>query len=533
MTKPLLPPKSVLLVVVDQWRGDTLEHLGHPQVKTPNITRLARRGVTFRNHYCQAVPCGPARASLLTGTYLMTHRVTCNGTPLDALLTTLPRELRRAGYDPALTGYTTTAPDPRFTAPGDPRYLGHGDMMEGWRVVHTFTPGKQPYLAWLRRQGYEIPAVPEDLWNPDHGSAAQSGRLDLPSRIRAEHSDTAWFTEGALDFLRHKAGQPWFLHYGIYRPHPPFSAPADFLDLYDPDSLDAPLRAASPAEEASQHPFLRMLLERIDLKSFVQNREGAAADLSDGEIRRLRAQYYGLITEADHHLGRVLDELEASGAIDDTLIVFTCDHGEQLGNHHLLGKTGYFRDSYHVPMIVCDPSAAADATRGTVVESFTESVDVMPTILSWLNQPVPRQCDGHSLLPFCHGTPPAKWRDGVMYEYDFREVTDPSVEQRFGIDLDDCCLAVYQTARWKYVHFAALPPLLFDLENDPGEFDNLAGDPAFAEFLAEMAQRLLSRRLAHANRSLTGYFATGGLHHRVGGVPRPVVESQLLPRAAE
>lgn len=526
-------PKSVLLIVVDQWRGDTLEHLGHSRIKTPNVTRLAARGVTFRNHYCQAVPCGPARASLLTGTYMMTHRVARNGTPLDAMLTTLPKELRRAGYDPALTGYTTTTPDPRFTAANDPRYANHGDLMEGWRVVRSFAPAKDPYFAWLRTLGYTIPADQEDLWDPEHLSERREGRLDLPSPVRAEHSDTAWFTEAALDHIRHASGRPWFLHYGIYRPHPPFCAPRPFLDLYDPAALEGPLRAGSPAAEADQHPFLKLLLERIDQSGFMSNREGPAADLGDGEVRQLRAHYYALISEADHHLGRVLDALEESGEIDDTLIVFTSDHGEQLGNHHLLGKTGYFRDSYHIPMIVCDPSAAADATRGQVVEAFTESVDVMPTILRWLGQPVPRQCDGHSLLPFCHGATPTRWRDGVFYEFDFREVRDPAVEQRFGIEMDECCLAVYQTARWKYVHFAALPPLLFDLENDPGEFDNFAGDPAFAEFQAAMAQRLLSRRMAHANRSLTGYFATGGLHHRVGGVPTQLGDREPLPRAAE
>ena len=525
--------KSVLLIVVDQWRGDTLEHLGHPHIKTPNVTRLAQRGITFRNHYCQAVPCGPARASLLTGTYMMNHRVTRNGTPLDAMLTTLPRELRRAGYDPALTGYTTTTPDPRFAAANDPRYASHGDLMEDWRVLRSFAPQKNPYFAWLRAQGYDIPAEQEDLWDPEHLSETRQGRLDLPSPVKAAHTDTAWFTEAALDYLRHSAGTPWFLHYGIYRPHPPFCAPAEYLDLYDPATLDGPLRAASAVEEGAQHPFLKLLLERIDQSKFMGNRQGPGAAMSDGEVRQMRAHYYGLISEADHHLGRLLDELEASGEIDDTLIVFTCDHGEQLGNHHLLGKTGYFRDSYHIPLIVCDPSAAADASRGEVVEAFTESVDVMPTILRWLGQPVPRQCNGASLLPFCHGTPPAKWRDGLYYEFDFREVADPSVEQHFGIEMDECCLAVYQTDRWKYVHFAALPPLLFDLENDPGEFDNLAGDPAFAEFQAEMAQKLLSRRMAHANRALTGYFATGGLHHRVNGVPTPVGETESLPRAAE
>ena len=524
--------KSVLLIVVDQWRGDALQHLGHPEVKTPNVSRLAARGVTFRNHYCQAVPCGPARASLLTGTYLMTHRVTRNGTPLDAMLTTLPRELRRAGYDPALTGYTTTTPDPRFTAAGDPRYETHGDLMDDWRVVRSFAPQKDPYFSWLRGHGYAIPEVQEDLWNPEYPARGPGGRLDLPSPIDSAQSDTAWFTDGALEYIRHAKGQPWFLHYGIYRPHPPFCASEEFLRLYDPATLRGPVRAASRKEEAAQHPLLKLLLDRIDQAKFMENRSGPAAELEEAEVRQIRAHYYGLISEVDHNLGRILDELEQSGEIDNTLIVFTCDHGEQLGNHHLLGKTGYFNDSYHIPLIVCDPGADP-ATRGSVVEAFTESVDVMPTILEWLGQPVPRQCDGHSLLPFCQGRQPEGWRQGVHYEFDFREVLDPSVETQLGIEMDDCCLAVYQTARWKYVHFAALPPLLFDLENDPDEFDNLADDPAFAEYLAEMAQRMLSLRLAHANRSLTGYFASGGLHRREGRTAVPVTATNSLPRAAE
>ncbi|WP_299399819.1 alkaline phosphatase family protein [Pelagibius sp.] len=524
--------KSVLLIVVDQWRGDTLAHLGHPHVKTPNISRLAARGTTFRNHYCQGVPCGPARASLLTGTYLMTHRVVRNGAPLDAMLTTLPRELRRAGYDPALTGYTTTTPDPRFTAATDPRYRSNGDLMDDWRVLRSLTPNKDPYFSWLRQLGYAVPENQEDLWSPELRAESVEGRLDLPSLIMSQHSDTAWMTDGALDYLRHARGRPWFLHYGLYRPHPPFCASEEYLKLYDAAALDGPVRAGDRAAEAQQHPLLRMLLDRINQKKFMQNREGPAAALDESEIRQVRAHYYGLITEADHNIGRVLDELEESGEIDNTLIVFTCDHGEQLGDHHLLGKTGYFRESYHIPLIVCDP-AGDPAQRGAVVEAFTESVDVMPTILEWLGQPVPRQCDGRSLLPFCAGEQPERWRDGVLYEFDFRDVLDPSVEQRLGIEMDACNLAVYQTERWKYVHFAALPPLLFDLENDPHELDNLAGDPAFAEFVAEMAQRMLSRRLAHANRSLTGYFAEGGLHHRVGGVAMPVGEREHLPRAAE
>lgn len=124
-------PRNVLLIVVDQWRGDTLANLGHPCIRTPNLDALCRDGVTFRNHYAQCAPCGPARASLLTGLYQMNHRVVQNGIPLDARHVTLPQEVRRAGYDPALVGYTTTTPDPRTTHPGDPRFRHLGDTMAG------------------------------------------------------------------------------------------------------------------------------------------------------------------------------------------------------------------------------------------------------------------------------------------------------------------------------------------------------------------------------------------------------------------
>ena len=123
--------KNVLMIVVDQWRGDTLGKLGHPTVKTPNIDALANEGVTFAKHYTQAVPCGPGRASMLTGLYMMTHRAVQNTIPLDARHTNIAKEVRKAGYEPALVGYTTTTPDPRETAPQDPRFKVLGADMEG------------------------------------------------------------------------------------------------------------------------------------------------------------------------------------------------------------------------------------------------------------------------------------------------------------------------------------------------------------------------------------------------------------------
>jgi len=127
--------KNVLLIVVDQWRGDTVSYLGHPCVRTPHLDALCRDGVTFRNAYTQCVPCGPARASLLTGLYMMNHRVTQNGVPLDARHGNLAHALRQAGYDPAFIGYTTTTPDPRTTSPADPRFSALGHLMPGWTPI--------------------------------------------------------------------------------------------------------------------------------------------------------------------------------------------------------------------------------------------------------------------------------------------------------------------------------------------------------------------------------------------------------------
>jgi len=159
-------------------------------------------------------------------------------------------------------------------------------------------------------------------------------------------------------------------------------------------------------------------------------------------------------------------------------------------------------------MIVRDPRAEANGTRGTVVERFTETIDTMPTILEWLGLPVPRQCDGRSLLPFCAGAAPADWRTEVHYEYDFRDLYYSTPESTIGVPMDQCSLAVVQDEHYKYVHFAALPPLFFDLKKDPGQFVNLAGDPAYAARMGEYAHKMLNWRIGFAERTLTGYRAT-------------------------
>ncbi|MEQ9122485.1 MAG: alkaline phosphatase family protein, partial [Alphaproteobacteria bacterium] len=429
-----------------------------------------------------------------------------NSTPLNRDFTNLALEARKANYDPCLVGYTTTTPDPRSTNPKDPRFYVLGDVMEGWREITSFAPSHLPYVAFLRKQGVEAPLDDyASYWEPETGPFGPSVEA---ARTTAEQYDTAFLTECGLDFLRGRLGRKWFLHLGLYRPHPPFIAPAPYNARYRPEDMPAPRRANAPEAEAAQHPLMKFQLESIENEKFFKGADGMAAELDAQQIATMRAAYCGMIQQIDDELGRVFAYLKSTGQWDKTLIVFTSDHGEQLGDHYLLGKVGYFDESYHIPLIVRDPRAEADAGRGRVVEAFTEQVDVMPTILDWLGRTPPRQCDGRSLLPFCRGETPADWRAYVHYEYDFRDCITEAPQAALGLAMDDCSLAVIQDERYKYVHFAALPPLFFDLQADPGQFRNLAEDPACQGKLLEYAQAMLSWRMRHADRRLTGFTAS-------------------------
>jgi arylsulfatase A-like enzyme len=498
-------PRRVLLFVVDQWRGDTLRALGHRQVRTPHLDRLIAQGVTFRRHYCQATPCGPARASLLTGMYMMNHRVVRNGTPLDARHTNLALEARKAGYSPAIFGYTSSTADPRGRSPLDPALRDQHANMPGFDEIAPGLPIAPTYMAYAKSQGYAIPPEPHDFWLPVEGypGADRHGPTWPPARFASEHSDNAFLVDETIKYLRVREDRPWFVHVAPMRPHPPFVAPAPFHDMYSAAEAPAPIRRASKEQERAQHPLTAFLIDTTPQLEYWRTGRGLAADVGATDVRQARATYYGMISELDAHLGRLIDYLKASGQYESTLIVFTCDHGEQLGDHYLFGKQGYFDATFHIPLIVCAPEREADATRGTIVDDFTESVDVMPTILDWLGSDIPPACDGESLLPYCHGGKPPRPRGEVHYEFDFRDVVGGAPQQALGLRMEQCNFSAVHDLRYKYVHFPALPPLFFDLGKDPHEFDNVAEDPAYASLVRHYAQKLLSWRQEHHERTLT------------------------------
>ncbi len=361
---------NVLLIVVDQRRADFVPHLGAGFLRAPNLDRLCAEGVTFRNHVTTPVPCGPARALLLTSLYLMNHRAVQNTVPLDARHMNLGKALRNIGIDPALIGYTTTTPDPRTTGPRDPRFTTIGDLMDGFRSAGAFEPTMDGYFDWLALSGFPLPQHRNDTWLP-MGEDAIPGATDRPSRVPVELSDSAYFTDRAATYLKGKGDQPWFLHLGYYRPHPPFVAPAPYHAMYQPCDMPHPVRASTVDEEAARHPLLAFYLDSIRRASFFERAEGATADLDLTQSVQMRATHAGLISEVDACLGRAFAWLDATGQWEDTLVIFTSDHGEQLGDHHLLGKIGYFDESFRVPPVIKDPDPPEQSSR--IEDGFTES----------------------------------------------------------------------------------------------------------------------------------------------------------------
>ena len=495
---------NVLFITADQWRGECLSRLAHPCVKTPHLDRLAEDGVTFRRHFAQATPCGPSRASLLTGTYLMNNRAVVNGTPLDSRHRNVAREVRKAGYDPTVFGYTDIGADPRDYPADHPALTTYEGLLPGMAEGIYLGDNNLPWIEELRAKGYDI--ADGEVFRPraDVPGAAERGPTYAPARYKSEDSNAAFLTDAALDHIAGSGGKPWFVHMSYLAPHPPFIVPEPFHDLYDPGEVPALVRAASPEEEGAQHPYLSHYLFHQTGSGISLGYKASEHNLrfTEAEILQARATYFAMMTQVDEQVGRLVEVLKASGAYDRTLIVFTSDHGEQLGDHWQFAKYGYFEQTFWIPLIVRDPRAAADGARGEIVEAFTENVDVMPTILDALDLEVPVTCDGESLVPFCQGQQPSVWRDAAFSECDFRNMIPKGEKALLGQAPDQCCFNVLRDRRYKYVHFTNLPPLLFDLQEDPGEFRNLATDPAYQGLMLDYAQRLLSHRMNHAERNL-------------------------------
>lgn len=495
--------RNILFITADQWRGECLSILNHVCVKTPNLDALARDGAVFSAHYCQAAPCSPARASLLTGLYQKKHRVLRNGTPLDDRHTNVALEARKAGYDPTLFGYTDQTLDHREHAEDDPRTLTYEGVIPGFSVGVQIQSEQYPYLNWLRAKGVDVPEGAYGVYLPAREEDRTNRPNSAPPIFTADQTESVFIGEKFREFVGDQGDASWFAHLSILSPHPPFIVPEPYNRMIDPADTPKPVRAASPEEEGGDHPYHAWELSKRGAASFHKCWDGLGKDFTEDDVAKMRATYYGMMAEVDAQLGKIFDHLKSIGQYEDTMIVFTSDHAEMLGDHYGLGKFGYFDQSYRIPLIIHAPGSGLKP--GQIVDEFSEAVDVMPTILDWIGLDAPDDCDGQSLLPFTRGEVPEVWRDEVVWEYNFGVVEDPSVERHFGLSLDDCQLSVIRDRAFKYVHFNGLPSMLFDLEKDPDNFENKIDDPAYTAKALEYAQKMLRWHSRHNDQTLTRY----------------------------
>lgn len=464
---------NVLFITLDQFRADSFGAAGHPLVKTPTLDRLAREGVRLSRHYSQAAPCSPGRAALYTGTYQMNNRVVANGTPLAAGFENVATLARRAGYVPTLFGYTDQGIDPYDAeGPDDARLDSYEGVLPGFALGHYLPESQATWVEYLRELGYDVP----------YGWALA---LREESLRPAEHSLTSFLTTKFLDWLDvQDAG--WFAHVSYLRPHPPYAAAGEYASFYDPADVSLPIEAV---ESGERHALHEMALGVA----------ASAAPREEEQMRELRAQYYGMISEVDANLARVVDALEARGEWHDTLVIVTSDHGDQLGDHGLIQKLGFFPQSYHILGIWRDPRRGAS---GHVVEHFTENVDIAPTLADALGIEIPAQFDGRVLTPLLDDdAEEVEWRRSAHYEWDYRNyfIAGATTPWPFDRTLSRRNLAVGVGDDVSYVQFGDGSYRCYDLALDP----TWRTECTDTDRVLRAAQEMLLWRQEHLDREFT------------------------------
>ena len=477
--------RNLLFVMCDQLRADHLSCYGHPRLATPSLDALAARGARFENAFVQSGVCGPSRMSFYTGRYVSSHGATWNRVPLSIAEWTLGDHLRAAGRELTLIGKTHVMPDrgglARFGLDGASELgelLARGSFVEALRHDGHHAEPQARYADWLRAHGY----AGDDPWTDyvigvtDGAGRVRSGwemrNCRWPARVAEPHSETAYTTDQALEFIRAQGERPWALHLSYVKPHWPYVAPAPYHALYG--AADALPVRRDPAELVDPHPVLAAYRRQEECANFAR----------DEVIAAVRPAYMGLVRQIDDHLGRIWRLLDELGRWEDTLVVFTSDHGDFLGDHWLGEKEHFFDTVQRVPLIVAAPGAVA----GRRVEALVEAIDVVPTVLAAFGLPAARhRVEGRSLLPWLAGEPPRAWRDAVFSELDwsYREA-----RRTLGREPDRCHAWMVRTADWKYAHWLDLPPQLFDLRADPDEFHDLGRVPALEARRQEMRARL-------------------------------------------
>ncbi|MBN1675297.1 MAG: sulfatase-like hydrolase/transferase [Kiritimatiellae bacterium] len=430
---------NILFVTADHLRYDTLGCNGDPVIQTPAIDRLAAEGVCFDNGFVQNPVCQPSRATLMTGRYPRHHGVRWNGNRLDENEMTLPEFLRNAGYATACVGKHHIG-QKRFLDAFD--HMAAGNCRRNWaeRADGDYTVDRpNPFEQYVRERGHEYKT----------GYALPGFRANLgavPSDLPDDCHIDAYVGMKAREYLENlSTDKPFFLWLGFYGPHHPYVPSGRFARMYEPDSVPSFRRAEG--DIGKKPPEYGSYFHARDHKFRGFDRA------SEATFRRMKAAYYGMVSQLDWQLGLTLDLLHRKGLAPNTIVVLTSDHGDFLGDHGIAAKGPFLLDCMlHVPLIVRAPGCAP----GTRSDALVESVDVFPTLAALAGEEPPEWVQGRRLC----GPPAAQARDN-----------QPARDAVYAEAVDKKCI---RTRDWKYIHYPAKPyGELYDLREDPYELNNL------------------------------------------------------------
>ncbi|MFO7957342.1 MAG: sulfatase-like hydrolase/transferase [Candidatus Brocadiia bacterium] len=450
---------NILILMTDQQRADCLSCAGHPQLRTPNMDRIAAEGVRF-SHACTDSPvCMPARHSFISGHRVHRHGVWSNGGELPADYESFFRRLQTAGY------YTAHI--------GKSHYYPHGDLhmrdREPWMHERGFDHVDEiggPLATCWNTESHMTDRWREkglyEEYKKDYEKRFEVGRdrAVWPSPLPVEEHADSYVGRKGVEFIRdYDEEKPFCAFVGFGGPHEPWDAPGEYATMYDPDETPPRIdpETAQPGPWVPEHAAKWQTRGRRD-------------DLTEDVIRRFRANYYGKITLIDDWFGRILDACEGRGLLDDMVVLFWSDHGEMLGDHGRVYKCRFYESALRVPLMVRGPSVL----QGAVSPALAQTVDIMPTVLEAAGVEPPGDCDGLSLWPVLRD-PDAHLRGAALSE----------------VRPADSNNAMVRTERWKLAaHEDGTPYMLHDLREDPKELNNLVGHPDYAEVQAEMEEQL-------------------------------------------
>lgn len=442
---------NILFLFTDQQRYDTIAAAGYPHMITPNLDRLVRDGVQFRQCYTPYPVCVPARASIMTGRYCRSHGVYDNATPIPDYDRAWPARLSRAGYDTRAIGKMHFPPRPFNHQAGFTQRVIADDK--------CFTDLDDDYARWLRTHGLQRP----NPWAPTRIDALREGYGAIPTEhAEAYHIDTYIGMEG-VKAIEQAGDRPFCYWISFNSPHLPFDPPERFLAMYDGRELPPPIRRAGELD--SKPPEIRQLLDQC-----VQIRvcpDGGSAVLTDEAMRRRRQYYYATVTLVDEWIGHILDALARRGLADNTVIIFSSDHGEANGDHFLLEKLFFYETIARVPLLLVWPGHVSPGAY----DGLVSLVDLYPTLLSLAGVEADQPVDGLNLLKLLQGTIPA--RRHVFSEADWYGNRAVMVRTR-----THKCVLTQQPASCE----------LYDLQQDPSEFDNVFHDARYAPVRDELVR---------------------------------------------